>query len=389
LDEANAQAEEAWEFLRRVRGTPKGQKKKEDRHLKSKPARIGTVVEVRENSGNSGSPIPYTETKKQRSDEQRTGGLHVQWENTSRSVRLQKVPHQSDAALPNRQDISLVEPSRKFKGHSSPVTQIAAVDKNRFISSSWDTTIRMWNADTGECIRTFRGHGDWVHAISVLDSKHFISGSDDRTVKMWSFDKEECIRTFKGHSSFVKALAPMDGDRFLSGSRDRTIKLFSVTTGRCLRTFEGHVGVVSAIAALDSDHFATGSHDQNVKYWNVSSGTCVQTLTGHTGSIKTLAALSNKEVVSGSDDKTLRLWDVTTGKCLRQFGSKDSLVFSVSYICENFILSCGGSNVKLYHIPSGTCVKSYETPRISLAVVRLDDERFVTGSDQMLYLWKF
>lgn len=181
----------------------------------------------------------------------------------------------------------------------------------------------------------------------------------------------------------------MDGDRFLSGSRDRTIKLFSVTSGKCSQTFEGHVGVVSAIAALDSDHFATGSHDQNVKYWNVSSGTCVQTLTGHTGSIKTLAALSNKEVVSGSDDKTLRLWDVTTGKCLRQFGSKDSLVFSVSYICENFILSCGGSNVKLYHIPSGTCVKSYETPRISLAVVRLDDERFVTGSDQMLYLWKF
>ena len=410
LDEANAQAEEAWEFLRRVKGTSRGHKK-ENSPLKttikpssSRPtARIGTFVEVCEGSNGTncssvanhplsprkraGISLSNAETKALKSGHTTSTRSRVQWRNQSTQIQM-KMPSQSDAQSSGSES-ALLEPIRKFKGHTSPITKIAAVDKNRFISSSWDKTIRIWDATTGECLRTFRGHTDWVHAISVLDSKHFISGSDDRSVKMWNVDRSECIRTFTGHSSFVKSLAPMSGERFLSGSRDRTIKLFSVASGECVQTFMGHVDVVSAIVALDSHHFVSGSHDNTIKYWNDSSGTCVRTLLGHTGSIKTLAAVSDKEIVSGSDDRTIRLWETTTGTCLREFGSKNTLVFSLTYICEGFFLSCGGNSIKLYHIPSGTCVKSYETPRISLAVVRLDDERFVTGSDQMLHLWKF
>ena len=416
LDEANAQAGEAREFLRRVKGTKGGSppilsssngRGKLDIPLKAKEtaftARIGSVVEVCQdgsdeanspNDDNStlsprkkaGNPLSNNaEPKKQKSDPLSEG--KTQWQNLRKLTQSQQNMPLPPGG-PSKQH-TLIEPIKKFQGHVSPVTQIAAIDENRFISSSWDTTIRMWDANTGECTRTFRGHSDWVHAVCVLDSKHFISGSDDRTVKMWNVDGGECIRTFKGHSSFVKALASMDGDRFLSGSRDRTIKLFSVASEECLQTFEGHVDVVSAIVALGSNHFATGSHDHTIKYWDDSSKTCVRTLVGHTGSIKTLAAVSDNEIVSGSDDKMIRLWDVTTGKCLREFGSKNSLVFSVTYICEGFFLSCGGNNIKLYHIPSGACVKLYETPRISLAVVRLGDERFVTGSDQMLHFGNF
>ncbi|KAL7532322.1 hypothetical protein ACHAWF_004092 [Thalassiosira exigua] len=389
LDEANAQAEEAWEFLRRVGGTSKGDKN-DGMNLKTKQdsgvsARIGTVVEVSEERHESKSSRVANTQYRARAKSPKGGyqGEKNGLENLSQSRT--KIPFQPAGSDRD----SFIEPIRKYKGHTSPVTQIAALDHKLFISSSWDTTIRMWNADTGECISTFRGHRDWVHAVCVLDSKHFISGSDDRTIKMWNVDKEECVFTFKGHSSFVKALAPMDGDRFLSGSRDRTIKLFSAASRECLHTFEGHMDVVSSIVPLDPNHFASGSHDSNIKYWCVSPPSCVRTLVGHTGSIKSLAVVSTKQIVSGSDDKMIRLWDVSTGKCLRDFGSKNSLVFSVTYICEGFFLACGGNNIKLYHIPTGTCVKSYETPRISLAVVRLDDERFITGSDQMLHLWKF
>jgi len=378
-----------------VKDKVKGNKKHDTHFLKAAHRDLlksGETVSDRPNSSSAanhslsprktpGTPLFRAETKRQKGQHGTISHVH---RDILSQTQMRLTPQSDDT---DYQD--LIEPIKSFKGHTSPVTQIAAIDQNCFISSSWDTTVRMWSAVTGECIRTFRGHRDWVHAISVLDNKHFISGSDDRTIKLWNVDQDECVHTFNGHSSFVKALAPMDGDRFLSGSRDRTIKLFSLTSGECLQTFEGHMDVVSTIVALDSHHFVSGSHDNNIKYWNDSSRTCVRTLFGHTGSIKTLAAVSDKEIVSGSDDKMIRLWDVSTGKCLREFGSKTSLVFSVTYICEGFFLSCGGSNIKLYHIPSGTCVKSYETPRISLAVVRLDDERFVTGSDQMLHLWKF
>lgn len=384
LEEANEQAEEAWEFLRRVSSISSGRTKENDPFTINKnklsPGRVGTIVracgeEIHETRRSGVTNYPQSPRKK--------SGTPL----SPSEVKKQK--NELSQSFASTDGDSLIEATRHFKGHTSPVTQVVAVDHNRFLSSSWDTTVRLWNADTGECVRTFRGHGDWVTDISVLDSKHFISGSDDRSVKLWSFDEELCISTFTGHTSFVKSVSPIGGDKFLSGSRDRTIKLFSVSTGDCLQTFQGHTDVVSAIVSLGSDGFASGSHDRNVKCWNVSSATCARTLVGHTGVIKALAAVSENELISGSDDKTIRLWNVDSGRCLREFGSKHALVFSVIHLCEGFFLSCGGNNIKVYNIYTGKCVKSYETPRVSLAVARLGDERFVTGSDHMLHLWKF
>lgn len=402
LDEANAQAEEAWEFLRRVKSVSRHGRTKENDPLTINrnqvlPGRLGTIAEAKikgyerlrstaahhplspwNKYGTQSSPSP-SETKKKKID------IRIGDNSVRDIVTNVAFPPQSSAS-PHYD--SMIEPTKQFKGHASPVTQVVSVDQRRFLSSSWDTTVRLWEADTGDCIRTFRGHGDWVTDISVLDSKHFISGSDDRSIKLWSFDKDECIRTFVGHSSFVKSLGSVNGDRFLSGSRDRTVKLFSVSTGHCLQTFKGHTDVVSAIVSLRSDMFASGSHDCSVKIWNVSSETCSKTLGGHTGVIKSLAAVSENELISGSDDKTIRLWNVDSGRCLREFGSNDALVFSVIHLCEGFFLSCGGHSIKVYNIQTGECIKSYDTPRVSLAVARLG-EHFVTGADHMLYLWKF
>lgn len=365
LDEANAQAEEAWEFLRRVQGGAHSRENCKER--------IGTMVETGKAKGNTLPRKQATLT---------TSFGECKAKKSTKSHETPQGPHADRHTL--------IDPERKFKGHSSPVTQVAALSSTSFLSSSWDMTIKMWNSETGECIRSFEGHRDWVHAISVFgDSKHFISGSDDRTVKLWNCDRKDCVRTFEGHASFVKSLTPIDATRFLSGSRDRTIKLFSISCGSCLQTFQGHTDVVSVIAALSSSNrFVSGSHDNTIQCWNLSSG-LERTLQGHTGPVKTIAVLGKDEIVSGSDDKTIRMWNVSSGQCVRQFGSGDSLVYSLTFICNDFFFSCGGSTIKMYHAPSGRLARVYETPRISLAAARLDDLNFVTASDQILYLWKF
>jgi WD40 repeat protein len=101
---------------------------------------------------------------------------------------------------------------------------------------------------------------------------------------------------------------------------------------------------------------------------------------------------ASKLLVSASDDKSMLLWDTESGQCLHKFGfgcMNVSVIASsfICFICDGFFLSCCGNKLQLWHIPSGKCAKIYETPSLSLAVARLDDDKFVTGSDKILSLW--
>ena len=59
------------------------------------------------------------------------------------------------------------------------------LDKNRFLSASWDHTIKLWQIDTKECTHTFTGHTEIVPSVCRLDENRFLSGSYDKTIKLW------------------------------------------------------------------------------------------------------------------------------------------------------------------------------------------------------------
>ena len=55
------------------------------------------------------------------------------------------------------------------------------------VSSSYDRTIKVWNADTWTHIKTLVGNPDKVMSVDVSsDEQYIISSSWDRTVKLWA-----------------------------------------------------------------------------------------------------------------------------------------------------------------------------------------------------------
>jgi WD40 repeat protein len=64
------------------------------------------------------------------------------------------------------------------------------------------------------------------------------SGSDDNTVKLWDVQSGDCVRTLEGHSNWVRSVAwSGDGLTLASGSDDNTVKLWDVQSGDCIATF--------------------------------------------------------------------------------------------------------------------------------------------------------
>ena len=58
--------------------------------------------------------------------------------------------------------------------------------KNILASCSDDSTIKLWNTDTGAELSTLRGHTDRVWSVCFSsDGKQLTSGSKDKTVRNW------------------------------------------------------------------------------------------------------------------------------------------------------------------------------------------------------------
>jgi F-box and WD-40 domain protein CDC4 len=57
---------------------------------------------------------------------------------------------------------------------------------NVLVSGSRDSTLRVWDLDTGACRFVLRGHTDSVRCL-VLHESLAISGSYDHTVRVWNY----------------------------------------------------------------------------------------------------------------------------------------------------------------------------------------------------------
>ena len=66
------------------------------------------------------------------------------------------------------------------------------------------------------------------------------AAAEDQTVRLWEVDSGECLKTLQGHTSSVWSVAfSPDGSIVASGGYDQTM-LWEVSSGKCLKTLQGH-----------------------------------------------------------------------------------------------------------------------------------------------------
>jgi F-box/WD-40 domain protein 7 len=104
-------------------------------------------------------------------------------------------------------------------GHTGGVWS-SQMQGNIIVSGSTDRTLKVWNAESGQCLHTLYGHtstvrcmhlhGNKGHVAAVrcvqYDGRLVVSGAYDYTVKVWDPEREECLHTLQGHTNRVYSL---------------------------------------------------------------------------------------------------------------------------------------------------------------------------------------
>lgn len=91
---------------------------------------------------------------------------------------------------------------------------------------------------------TLKGHTHYIYCVTFSpDGKRLVSGSRDSTVKVWDATSGEELFTFKGHDGNVLGVAfSPDGKRLASSSNEQTVKLWDIQSGQETLTLKGQGG---------------------------------------------------------------------------------------------------------------------------------------------------
>ncbi|CAK9438794.1 uncharacterized protein LODBEIA_P30180 [Lodderomyces beijingensis] len=282
---------------------------------------------------------------------------------------------------------------KTLRGHTKGVRSLV-FDNQKLITGGLDSTIKVWNYHTGQCIATYRGHDDAVVCVD-FSNKTIVSGSADHTVRVWHVDSRTCY-TLRGHTDWVNCVKiHPSSNTIFSASDDTTIRMWDMNTNQCLKIFggldnNGHIGQVQCVIPLTyKEDFIEDASETEEEAPNVDDNGTTSSATAPSRQSAPTAASASSCTTSGSLpthlltsslDNTIKLWDVSTGKCIRtQFGHIEG-VWSIAADTFRIVSGAHDRLIKVWDLQNGKCLHTFGNSS-SVSCVGLSDSRFVAGME--------
>ncbi len=152
------------------------------------------------------------------------------------------------------------------------------------------------------------------------DGKLIASGSDDSSVRIWDVETGTTQHTFRVEQrAWVHSVAFSSRGIVAAGSNNKSITLWASTTGHLLKRLPGQLEAINAICFSEDGKKLAASCYYSVRIWDVDSlNTDVDTykfdeIEGHKDNVGCVAFSRNgKLLVTGCDDAKIRVWNVET-----------------------------------------------------------------------------
>ena len=139
---------------------------------------------------------------------------------------------------------------RVLKGHRDQVRALGYLPDGRLVSASLDGSVRLWSTELAEPVQTWL-HPAPVFAIAVK-ADHVVSGGWDSVVRVWSAESGDCQLRLEGHvdSVVAVAIAEVSGADpiIISASADGFVRSWDLASGAPLLVMQVSSRALDAFA---------------------------------------------------------------------------------------------------------------------------------------------
>lgn len=255
-------------------------------------------------------------------------------------------------------------PIAVYAGHTAALNSVSAFDSERWISSSADGSLKVWQRNPPWQLERTIGSVDQLdliqHRVLSLDfnpdsSQLLIAGgvpSRDGELQIFSVANGSKVTRFTNiHSDVIHAarFSP-DGKRIATASADKYARTIDAATGQILLRFEGHTNYVLSVAWKgDGQTLVTSGADNAIKVWEVATADQKRTIdNGFSKAITKVEYIGETDnIVSCSGDRSVRFHNAENGGNIRNFNGAKAWLHSVDVSADGSIVATGGEDGKV------------------------------------------
>ena len=152
-----------------------------------------------------------------------------------------------------------------LKGHEGIVNSLSSF-KNLLASGSWDNTCRIWDLETGACIKILDDHKFAVTCL-FLENGQLLTGSQNGILHLWT-EKFEKIKEIKAHDNIIREIRCV-GNTIFTCSNDQTVRVWDLELN-LMKEIHGHTSFIYTVCPLlmFKNSFISGGEDFKLKLYN-------------------------------------------------------------------------------------------------------------------------
>jgi WD40 repeat protein len=131
----------------------------------------------------------------------------------------------------------------------------------------------MWDAGANRRTAVRRYSAGWIVSFTFSPDGRYIAGASlDTTVRLWDVESGGLVATLQGHIDRVRSVAFAADGRYIAsgaGSADGTVRLWEVRTGACLAVLEQHSGEIASVAFSPDGNQIKAYTGTGTRIWNI------------------------------------------------------------------------------------------------------------------------
>jgi len=253
----------------------------------------------------------------------------------------------------------------------SDILALSREGKHLLSADAFKTVARLWEIKSGKELHVLRHERKIRSACFSSDGKYLLTGSEDTTMKLWNVQTGQCLRTFAGNDGYITSVDFSQDGNYALSNYSKGSKLWSTKTGECLSVLEGHY---NARFCPDGLHLLSNKH-----LYNYKTGECKKSYPGRSfqENMYYFCISPDSRSVLASSGRKLALYDVNSGECLHIFSQNTDYSNSCPDISPDgrYALSCEGKTLALWDM------KTYDRLRTFTADFQITIFHFSPAGD--------